>query len=166
MRWQKHKAITVLPRMVNHKDCWNVHLEDSGFYLFLLLFPYSFSVLPWLTWNLLCRPGWPWTQRSYCLCLPRAGIKGKCYHLQHSNGIGLYDLKSNGRITRNNEPKTKDPSYALEQCTKAITKDQQNKVRICHPAHLKLIIRPSATEPGHVSDLLTAVFHVLTTNLV
>ena len=28
----------------------------------------------------LCRPGWPHTQKSACLCLPRAGIKGMCHH--------------------------------------------------------------------------------------
>ena len=38
----------------------------------------GFSVSPWLSWNLLCRPGWPWTQRSafLWLCLPSAGITG------------------------------------------------------------------------------------------
>ena len=36
---------------------------------------------PWLSWSLLCRPGWSWTQRSTCLCLPRAEIK--CVH-QHT----------------------------------------------------------------------------------
>jgi hypothetical protein len=30
----------------------------------------------------LCRPGWSWTKRSYCLCLPSAGIKGVHHHLQ------------------------------------------------------------------------------------
>jgi hypothetical protein len=38
------------------------------------------SVLPWLSWNSLCRPGWPWTQKSTCLCLPSAGIKGMRHH--------------------------------------------------------------------------------------
>ena len=28
----------------------------------------------------LCRPGWPQTQKSACLCLPSAGIKGVCHH--------------------------------------------------------------------------------------
>jgi hypothetical protein len=28
----------------------------------------------------LCGPGWPQTQRSACLCLPSAGIKGRCHH--------------------------------------------------------------------------------------
>jgi hypothetical protein len=31
---------------------------------------------PWLSWNSLCRPGWPGTQKSACLCHPSAGIKG------------------------------------------------------------------------------------------
>ena len=33
-----------------------------------------------LSWNSLCRPGWPRTQKSSCLCLPSAGIKGVCHH--------------------------------------------------------------------------------------
>jgi hypothetical protein len=42
----------------------------------------GFSVQPWLSWNSLCRPGWPPTQKSTCLCLPNAGIKGVCHHTQ------------------------------------------------------------------------------------
>jgi hypothetical protein len=42
----------------------------------------GFSVQPWLSWNSLCRPGWPRTQKSTCLCLPSAGIKGVCLHTQ------------------------------------------------------------------------------------
>jgi hypothetical protein len=30
--------------------------------------------------NSLCRPGWPWIQKSACLCFPSAGIKGVGYH--------------------------------------------------------------------------------------
>jgi hypothetical protein len=37
-------------------------------------------VQPWLSWNSLCRPGWPRTQKSICLCLPSAGITGVCHH--------------------------------------------------------------------------------------
>lgn len=33
-----------------------------------------FSVLPWLSWNMLYGP----TQRSACLCFSIAGIKGMC----------------------------------------------------------------------------------------
>jgi hypothetical protein len=40
----------------------------------------GFSVSPWLSWNSLCRPGWLQTQKSICLCLPSAGIKGMCHH--------------------------------------------------------------------------------------
>jgi hypothetical protein len=40
----------------------------------------GFSVSPWLSWNSLCRPGWPRTQKSTCLCLPSAGIKGVRHH--------------------------------------------------------------------------------------
>jgi hypothetical protein len=45
-------------------------------------FKQGFSVQPWLSWDTLCRPGWPQTQKSACLCLPSAGIKGVCHHAQ------------------------------------------------------------------------------------
>ena len=52
---------------------------------FVVLFCFlrlSFFVQPWFSWNSLCRPGWPWTQRFACLCLSNAGIKDIChYHL-------------------------------------------------------------------------------------
>ena len=54
------------------------------FFFFLLFFFFSrqgFSVQPWLSWNnSLCRPGWPRTQKSTCLCLPSTGIKGVRHH--------------------------------------------------------------------------------------
>jgi hypothetical protein len=40
-----------------------------------------------LSWNSLCRPGWPRTQKSTCLCLPRAGIKGLHHHTWVSEHI-------------------------------------------------------------------------------
>lgn len=40
------------------------------FFFFLLLFCY----IPWLSWNSMCRPGWPHTQRSVCFCLLTAGV--------------------------------------------------------------------------------------------
>ena len=40
----------------------------------------GFSVCPRLSWNSLCRPGWPQTQRSACLCLLNTGIKGVHHH--------------------------------------------------------------------------------------
>jgi hypothetical protein len=36
----------------------------------------GFSVQSWLSWNSLCRPGWPRTQKSACVCLPSTGITG------------------------------------------------------------------------------------------
>ena len=40
----------------------------------------GFFVYPWLSWNSLCRPDWPRSQRSSCLYLLRAGIKGVRHH--------------------------------------------------------------------------------------
>ena len=41
----------------------------------------GFSMYPCLSWNLLCRPGWPFnSQRSACLCLFSAEIKGVSHH--------------------------------------------------------------------------------------
>ena len=67
-------------------DCWSRHSVHIFFLLLLfLVFPrQGFSVQPWLSWNSLCRPGWPQTQKSACLCLPSAGIKGVCHHARPS----------------------------------------------------------------------------------
>jgi hypothetical protein len=51
----------------------------------------------WLSWNSLYRPGWPRTQKSTCLCLSSAGIKGLCHHtrLEHfyvMNGLTQLSL--------------------------------------------------------------------------
>jgi hypothetical protein len=40
---------------------------------------WAFSVYPWLSWNSLCRSGWPPTHKSACLCLLSVGIKGMCH---------------------------------------------------------------------------------------
>jgi hypothetical protein len=55
------------------------------FLFFFLFFTFGFlrqgfSVYPWLSWNSLCGPGWPQTQKSACLCLPSSGIKGVHHH--------------------------------------------------------------------------------------
>jgi len=57
-------------------------------FLFLFVFVLfclrqGFFVYPRLSRNLLCRPDWPWTQRSACFCLPSTGIKAMCYHYLH-----------------------------------------------------------------------------------
>ena len=61
---------------------WLTHLIINSFVGCLLAFlKQSFSMMwPWLSWNSLCRPGWPRTQKSACLCLPSAGITGEHHH--------------------------------------------------------------------------------------
>ena len=54
---------------------------------FLLSPRQGFSVWPWLSWNLPCRPGWAQTQKSTCLYLPSAGIKGVHHHAWHSGMV-------------------------------------------------------------------------------
>jgi hypothetical protein len=63
------------------------HFELSFFlsFSFFGFLRQGFSVWPWLSWNSLCRPGWPRTQKSACLCLPSAGIKGV-------GGVVVYDM--------------------------------------------------------------------------
>ena len=51
----------------------------THFYFVWFLFVF-FLVCLFFFLNSLCRPGWPRTQRSACLCLPGAGIKGTCHH--------------------------------------------------------------------------------------
>ena len=63
-----------------------------GAFLLLLLFVFSrlgFSVLLQLSWNSLCRPGWPHTQRSAYLCLLSAGVKGVRHHAQLAHLLDL-----------------------------------------------------------------------------
>ena len=72
-----------------------VSVEKSGIILiglplcvtwpFFLVAFNSLSFFPWLSWNSLCRLGWPRTQKSACLCLPSAEIKGMCHHTQPTN---------------------------------------------------------------------------------
>jgi hypothetical protein len=50
----------------------------------------------WLSWNSLCRPGWPWTQKSACLCLPSTRIKGVRHH--HLAFFLFYVYKYSARI--------------------------------------------------------------------
>ena len=63
--------------------------ESSSRLLCLLLSRQGLSVMQlWLSWNSLCRLGWPRTQKSACLCLPSAEIKDMCHRCLaniHSN---------------------------------------------------------------------------------
>jgi hypothetical protein len=63
--------------------CTSFFLFVCFVYVFLFVFfETGFLCVAWLSWNSLCRPGWPRTQKSACLCLPSAGIKGVCHHAQ------------------------------------------------------------------------------------
>ena len=62
-------------------------LVSTSFYGFWVVFFFLFiflrkglSLNTWLYCNTHCSPGWPQTQKSACLCLPGAGIKGVCHH--------------------------------------------------------------------------------------
>ena len=87
---QLHYTLTAL--------CVRLQLFFGFLFLFCLLFVcfsrQGFSVYPWLSWNSLCRSGWPRTQKSACLCLPSAGIKGvhpHALHLQRSFGDYVHE---------------------------------------------------------------------------
>jgi hypothetical protein len=43
-----------------------------SFFFFFGFSSQGFSIQPWLSWNSLCRPSWPRTQKSASLCLPSA----------------------------------------------------------------------------------------------
>jgi hypothetical protein len=79
------RASPMISSRCQHKMNSLIVWEFFGF-CFLLLFIYfvflrqCFSVQPWLSWNSLCRPGWPQTQKSTCLCPPGGGIKGVRHH--------------------------------------------------------------------------------------
>jgi hypothetical protein len=84
-----------------HPPC-HISPTSHQFFFFIWLFfvfwffgfsRQGFSVEPWLSWNSLCRPGWPRTQKSACLCLPSAGIKGVCHHAWLTNSFPYLESK-------------------------------------------------------------------------
>jgi hypothetical protein len=90
-----HDIIWTCYRKFHWGDWWVLYWKESIFVwladhsdfkacfnllLLLIILRQGFSVQPWLSWNPLCRSGWPRTQKSACLCLPSAGIKGMCHH--------------------------------------------------------------------------------------
>jgi hypothetical protein len=55
--------------------------SSQPFCLFVcVFFKTGFLCIALPVWNSSCRPGWPRTQKSTCLCLPSAGIKGVHHH--------------------------------------------------------------------------------------
>jgi hypothetical protein len=55
-------------------------LPNRSFILFYIYFLETGFLCVSLAVLELCRPGWPQTQKSACLCLPSAGIKGVHHH--------------------------------------------------------------------------------------
>jgi hypothetical protein len=62
-----------------------VSFVTSFFFFFLFWFFEAGFLCVALSCNLLYRPGWPRTQKSTCLCLPSAGIKG----VRHQSWLSL-----------------------------------------------------------------------------
>jgi hypothetical protein len=91
-KWKrKDREITViLIYMKNLKSVWATWdpSNDLFIHLFIYLFIYLFILVFWDRVSLCSpgypgthsRPGWPRTQKSACLCLPSAGIKGMRHH--------------------------------------------------------------------------------------
>jgi hypothetical protein len=52
----------------------------SFLFFFLFWFFETEFLCVWLSWNSLCRPGWPRTKKYAFLCHPSAGIKGMHHH--------------------------------------------------------------------------------------
>jgi hypothetical protein len=86
---QMYMKITLLAKHMWYPTVWpssrivTAFLSTDSILFFFFFFGFSrqgFSVYPWLSWNSLCRLGWPRTQKFACLCLPSAGIKGVCHH--------------------------------------------------------------------------------------
>jgi hypothetical protein len=73
---QASESLQSLP-IKQHSSPWRSHAQLFFFFGFLRQ---GFFVSPWLSWNSFCRPGWPRTQKSTCLCLLSAGIKGVSHH--------------------------------------------------------------------------------------
>ena len=66
--------------------CFVVCFLCFGFFVCLIVFStQGFSVQSWLSCNSLCIPDWPQTQKSTCLCLPSAGIRGMHHHCLAEN---------------------------------------------------------------------------------
>ncbi|GAB1293896.1 Zinc finger protein 558 [Apodemus speciosus] len=82
---------------------------------------------PWLTWNSFCKSDWPRTQKSACLCLPSAGIKGVRHHCLF---VGVQEsLKGDPRLKEHARTKGQhfDKPILISQFEqdKAVTKDRE-----------------------------------------
>jgi hypothetical protein len=68
--------------LLNYFSKTDWYSDLGGTYFFVKFLRQGFSVFPQLSWNKLCRSGWPRNQKSTCLCLPSAGIKGVRHQAQ------------------------------------------------------------------------------------
>jgi hypothetical protein len=82
LSWNFHQKHATLEKSINWiSSKLLIFIYLLFIYLFVVVFSrQGFSVQSWLSWNSLCRPGWPQTQKSACLCLPSARIKGVRHH--------------------------------------------------------------------------------------
>jgi hypothetical protein len=80
----KTNYLTYKSRFLCHKNQLNFIYNDNGkVFLFVCLFVFRDRVSlysPGCPGTHFCRPGWPRTQKSVCLCLQSAGIKGVHHH--------------------------------------------------------------------------------------
>jgi hypothetical protein len=61
-----------------------------GFWFLVFFFKTGFLCIAWLSWNSLCRPSWPRTQKSACLYLLSAGIKGVHHHARQKISFSFF----------------------------------------------------------------------------
>lgn len=65
---------------------------SSTICLFPSLLIQGLFVTPWLLWNLICRPGWHWTQGRAGLCFPSLELKARASTLAFSFPIFSFYL--------------------------------------------------------------------------
>jgi hypothetical protein len=115
--------------------------------LFFFFSRQGFSVYPWLSWNSLCRPGWPPTQKFACLCLPSAGIKGVCHHtrltatlIKETIYLGLaYRFRGLVCYSHGRKHGSMQQSMVLERYLRGIHLNQQGAGRERHWAWLEYL---------------------------
>jgi hypothetical protein len=68
---------------------YNITYFSKVWYFFYFFFNFLIFFLFFWDRISLCSPGWPQTQKSTCLCLPNAGIKGVHHHRPARFGISI-----------------------------------------------------------------------------
>ena len=78
----------VLPEKQFSREDW-----EFFFCFVCLFFETGFLCVAWPSRNSLCRPGQPQTQKSACLCLPSARIKGELHHCPARENFIVWDFQ-------------------------------------------------------------------------